>query len=301
MLTGYRTDGDVLALLCHGDAERELSTIVDTAPWPGTLPANPCRSTTHSKWSPRLAAIFALPLCYRMSRPVNTRLLMQPRCLLPRRTCGVEMLPGVEVIALAGDANLCTGVKTSTGDTFSAAQVVFATGCWTGQIPEVARYAPTIPVRGQMLALRHAGQAIRHVLRSERAYIVPRSNTSPQTFVVGSTLEKAGYEKCVTSGGVEKNLGGVNEIAPELSKEEIMETWCGLRPGTPDQLPIIGPTDVNGLVIATGHYRNGILLAPVTAKLISEWITDRRTFFDCEPFNPLRFTRGNTDRSATAS
>jgi len=298
MLTGYRTDG-TLALLCHGDAERELSTIVTLHHGLG-LACEPLPLDDALEMEPALGRDIRAAALLPDEPSVNTRLLMAA-LLTAAQTCGAEMLPGVEVIALAGDANLCTGVKTSTGDTFSAAQVVFATGCWTGQIPEVSRYAPTIPVRGQMLALRHAGQAIRHVLRSERAYIVPRSKTSPQTLVVGSTLEKAGYEKCVTSGGVEKILGGVNEIAPELAKAEIMETWCGLRPGTPDQLPIIGATDVNGLVIATGHYRNGILLAPVTAKLISEWITDRRTFFDCEPFSPLRFTRGNTDRSATAS
>lgn len=79
-----------------------------------------------------------------------------------------------------------------------------------------------------------------------------------------------------------------------------METWSGLRPGTPDQLPILGPTDVEGLLMATGHYRNGILLAPITAKLIAEWITDGRTSLNCEEFSPLRFLRGNADRSASA-
>ncbi len=195
----------------------------------------------------------------------------------------------------------CTGVKTSGGETFSAGHVVLAAGSWTGLIPEAASYAPTIPVRGQMIALRHSGKPLRHVLRSRHAYIVPRSSTSPQILVVGSTLENAGYEKCVASGGVEQILSAANEIVPELARAEILETWCGLRPGTPDQLPIIGPTDIEGLVIATGHYRNGILLAPVTAKIITEWITERRMSFDCENFSPLRFTRGNAGRSAAAS
>jgi glycine oxidase len=123
---------------------------------------------------------------------------------------------------------------------------------------------------------------------------------SPQTVVVGSTIENAGYEKRVTSGGIEKILSAANELAPELAKAEITETWCGLRPGTPDQLPILGPVHVDGLVFATGHYRNGILLAPVTAKLIGEWVAERRTYFNWEPFSPLRFTRVNADRSASA-
>ena len=107
--------------------------------------------------------------------------------------------------------------------------------------------------------------------------------------VVGSTIENAGYEKRVTSGGIEKILSAANELVPELAKAEIIETWCGLRPGTPDQLPILGPAEIDGLVFATGHYRNGILLAPVTAKLIGEWIAERRTSIDWEAFSPLRF------------
>ena len=86
-----------------------------------------------------------------------------------------------------------------------------------------------------------------------------------------------------------------------LPGAEIIETWCGLRPGTPDQLPILGPADMDGLLLATGHYRGGILLAPVTAKLIAEWITQRSTSLNWEEFSPLRFTRENTDRPATAS
>ena len=78
------------------------------------------------------------------------------------------------------------------------------------------------------------------------------------------------------------------------------ETWSGLRPGTPDQLPILGPTDIDGLVLATGHYRNGILLAPITAKLVGEWIADRRTSFEWDAFSPLRFSHANADRSANA-
>ena len=176
---------------------------------------------------------------------------------------------------------------------------MLAAGCWSSQIPDVAPYAPTLPVRGQMAALRHSGTPIRHVLRSERGYLVPRGVESPQTVVVGSTIENAGYEKLVTSGGIEKILSAANELAPELAKAEIVETWCGLRPGTPDQLPILGPADVDGLVFATGHYRNGILLAPVTAKLVGGWITERKTYLDWEPFSPLRFTRAGADRSAT--
>jgi glycine/D-amino acid oxidase-like deaminating enzyme len=211
------------------------------------------------------------------------------------------LISGAEVVSLVRDGNRCTGVKSSAGDLFSAEHVVLSAGCWSSQVPGAAPYAPTVPVRGQMIALRHTGSPIRRVLRSERGYILARGQSSPQTLVVGSTLENASYEKRVTSGGIERILSAINEIAPELANAEIIETWCGLRPGTPDQLPILGPTDVEGLVIATGHYRNGILLAPITAKLVAEWITERQTSFRWDEFSPLRFALAQPDRPIAAS
>jgi len=118
--------------------------------------------------------------------------------------------------------------------------------------------------------------------------------------VVGSTIENSGYEKRVTWGGLEKILAAANELTPELRKAEIIETWSGLRPGTPDQLPILGPAEIDGLVFATGHYRNGILLAPVTAKLVGEWIAEGGTGVEWETFSPLRFERARADRAAIA-
>ena len=228
---------------------------------------------------------------------VHTRRLTAA-VLAAAENSGVTLLPGVEAIAMAPEGNRCTGVKTSVGKTFSAAYVVFAAGCWTSRIPEIARYAPTVPVRGQLAALLHPGRPIRRVLRSEHGYIVPRDFGSPQTLVVGSTLENVGYEKGVTSGGMEKIFSCVNELVPELTRAEITETWSGLRPGTPDQLPILGPVDTEGLLLATGHYRNGILLAPITAKLLAEWITDGRTSRNWEEFSPLRFAKGNAEAPA---
>ena len=298
MSAGYRTEGTLEGLF-HGDAERELSTLVALHHGLG-LACEPLPVDDALEMEPALGRDVRAAALLPEEASVNTRSL-NAALLAAAASSGATLLPGVEVLALVRNGKRCTGVRTSAGETFSAAHVVFAAGCWTGQIPEVAPYAPTIPVRGQVLALRHAGKPIRRVLRSERGYIVPRGHATPQTLVVGSTLENAGYEKCVTSGGVEKILAAVNELAPELAKAEIIETWCGLRQGTPDQLPILGPTDMEGLLMATGHYRNGILLAPITAKLIAEWITERKTSFDCENFSPLRFTRGNTERSTAIS
>jgi glycine oxidase len=294
---GFRTGGAV-EVLCHGDAERELSTLVALHHGLG-LACEPLPLDEALEMEPSLGREVRAAAFLPNEASVNTRGLNA--CILAACCAAVAMpFSGTEVASLIKEGNRCVGVKTINGEIFSAGHVVVAAGCWSSLIPEVAAYAPTQPVRGQMAALLNKGQPIRHVLRSERGYIVPRDQESPQRLVVGSTLEHAGYEKAVTSGGMENIFSAVNEIAPSLVKADIMETWSGLRPGTPDQLPVLGPTEIEGLVMATGHYRNGILLAPVTAKLITEWITERRVSLDWESFSPSRFSRGNAGHSATA-
>ena len=297
MRTGYR-NGGAIEIICHGDVERELSTLVALHHGLGLacepLPLDEARKMESALGRDAQAAAFLPDECS-----------IEPRALTgavvaAAASAGVSLCPGVEVVSLVRDGTRCAGVKTSTGDFFQARHVVLAAGCWSSQIPEAAPYAPTLPVRGQMAALRHFGTPIQYVLRSERGYLVPRGLEGPQTVVVGSTIENAGYEKRVTSGGIEKILSAANELAPLLEKAEILETWCGLRPGTPDQLPILGPVDVDGLVFATGHYRNGILLAPITAKLIGEWIAERRTSMNWEAFSPLRFLGAKENRSVSA-
>jgi glycine oxidase len=149
-----------------------------------------------------------------------------------------------------------------------------------------------------MVALRPKGINLRHVLRSERGYIVPRRDGR---VVAGSTLEDAGFDKHVTPAGLQQILSATIELAPALGDAEVLETWAGLRPGTPDDLPILGPTGIEGLLVATGHYRNGILLAPITAKLLREWITSGKTSFETEIFSPLRFAREKTRAGARRS
>jgi glycine oxidase len=137
-----------------------------------------------------------------------------------------------------------------------------------------------------MIALQPVGQSLRHVVRSKRGYLVPRRDGR---IVAGSTLEDAGFNKHVTPAGIRQILDAALELLPGLGDAAILESWAGLRPGTPDNLPILGPTDIEGLIIATGHYRNGILLAPATAKLIREWIIEGQAGFDAAAFSPLRF------------
>jgi glycine oxidase len=190
----------------------------------------------------------------------------------------------VEKLKLNGEGK-CVGVIVE-GEEIAAKHVVIAAGFASSAIEGIAQYAPTIPMRGQMVALQSEKIDLHRVVRSERGYIVPRGNGR---CVTGSTIENVGVEKCVTPQGISKILSAAVEMIPALKDAAIVETWCGLRPDTPDHLPSLGPTDIEGLLIATGHFRNGILLAPITAKLIAEWITTQHTSVSWEAFTPMRF------------
>jgi glycine oxidase len=208
---------------------------------------------------------------------------------------GVEVRANSAVTNLICEGGRCCGVVTD-GEKIQAKHVIVAAGCFCPTITEdksgrnetLERYAPTHPVRGQMIALHAPGTRLRRVLRSKGSYVVPRQDGR---IVAGSTLENVGFEKNVSTDGVRKIFESARELVPSLEGAEIIETWAGLRPGTPDGLPILGATEVEGLLIATGHYRNGILLAPITAKLIREWITRGKTEFDAAGFSPMRFAR----------
>jgi glycine oxidase len=224
---------------------------------------------------------------------VEPRLLIEAVLAAASRR-GVEIRPDCAVSALLreGDRETgrCIGVIAD-GKRIEARTVVLAAGCFTGTIENGATgwgvFAPTRPVRGQMLALRPKNIQLRRVVRGAHGYLVPRR---AGTIVAGSTLENAGFEKHTTPEGLQTIRRAALELVPELANAEIVETWAGLRPGTPDDLPILGPTGIEGLLAATGHYRNGILLAPVTAKLIKNWIVRGNVDQDVKKFSPMRFS-----------
>ena len=155
------------------------------------------------------------------------------------------------------------------GERVSAGNVVLAAGPWSGHIdgvPSAAR-VPVRPVKGQILRLRDPAGAglLRRVVRFRGGYLVPRADGR---YVLGATVEERGFELSATAGGVYELLRDAHELVPGISELEIEELSVGLRPGTPDNAPAIGAAAVDGLIWATGHYRNGILLAPLTAELV---------------------------------
>ena len=199
---------------------------------------------------------------------------------------GAEIRANVEVKNLVIEGSRCHGAE-SQSEKFTAANVILAAGCFSAGIGTAARLAPTEPVRGQMVSLRVARLIPNHVVRSHKGYIVPRGNG---LLVAGSTIEHVGFEKKVTAEGIGAILAAAIELIPELASAAIEETWCGLRPDTPDHLPLMGPTEFEGLWVATGHYRNGILLAPATAEILTDWILRKRNDFNADAYSPQRFT-----------
>ena len=200
-------------------------------------------------------------------------------CVDPRRVCeglvdaarlaGATIRPRTGAREVRSDAGRITGLMLDDGTTVRCDAVVVAAGAWSGCLPGIPADArvPVRPVKGQTLRLRDpAGPGlIEHVLRFDSGYIVPRSDGR---FVVGATVEDRGFDTSVTAWGIHQLLRDAAEIVPGLLELIVEETIAGLRPGTPDNAPVLGPTDeLDGLYYATGHYRNGVLLAPITAEL----------------------------------
>jgi len=238
---------------------------------------------------------------------VDPRLLVDA-ILAAAKHNGAEIRANCPVDALLFEGKACAGVIAS-GQKIAADQVIIAAGSFCGTITgaatpgadprlQLSPYAPVHPVRGQMLALRSKTVQLKKVLRSEYGYLVPRRDGR---IIAGSTLEDAGFVKQVTPQGVRQILDAALELAPALADAKIAEEWSGLRPGTPDLLPIIGPTDIAGLWLATGHYRNGILLAPATARIMRDWIVIGKSNFNAESFSPLRFRAAKSHAHANRS
>jgi glycine oxidase len=195
---------------------------------------------------------------------------------------GVDISSGSEVKALLTHGDRVSGVQT--GKTiYSGGIVVNCAGAWAGYI--APPNFPVHPVKGQMVALV-GGPKLQHVIRGDEVYLVPRSDGR---IVIGSTLEDAGYNKQTEVNTIQRLLHGARELVPALANARVHEDWAGLRPGTPDNLPILGETSTRGYFIASGHYRDGILLAPITAQVMANLIVGKPSTHDLGPFSPARF------------
>jgi glycine oxidase len=202
---------------------------------------------------------------------------------------GVDLETGTTVTSLRIERNRVTGIETSRG--FVAAEaVVIAAGAWSSQLGAADKALPDLrikPVRGQMLCFEPTPPLARHVIYSQRGYLVPRRDGR---LLAGSTTEHAGFEKQVTAAGVYSILSAALEISPQIASHPLTDSWAGLRPRAADTLPVLGPcAEIGGVYYATGHYRNGILLAPITGELIAGAIVDKVFPAKLEIFSPDRF------------
>jgi glycine oxidase len=195
---------------------------------------------------------------------------------------GAEIWEGAPVTGFVRDRKRIVGVK-NLDRTVSAGRYVLAAGPWSAQIAALLGLpVPVLPVKGQLCMAGLLQGGPRHILYSHLAYLVPRPGGE---VVLGTTVEFAGFDKRVTVGGLQGILAGAQALYPALAGAPLLRAWAGLRPYTSDELPLLGPVpEMEELLVATGHHRNGILLAPITAQLLRELVVDGRTSTPLAPF-----------------
>ncbi len=213
---------------------------------------------------------------------------------------GIEIVNGETATEVTIEQNRVMGLRT-TRTKFQAEVVVNCAGAWAGEVHTAAvselaqanqnqvrvshSNLPVRPIKGQMLSVIAHG-VLERVVRAPEVYMVPRSDGR---LLIGATLEDAGYDKRVDPAVIQRLRLAATKLLPSLGEARIHEAWTGLRPGTTDQLPILGRTAVDGYFVATGHYRDGILLTPITAHLLAQVVRGKKTDYPLEAFSPARF------------
>ena len=288
---GFRPFGTMDALFTR-DATRDLSTLIALHHGLG-LQAEPLRPEEARELEPALSPEVEAAALRPDEASIDNRALTQAVVLAAKKS-GAEIFQDHAVEAIWREGSRCAGLKLR-NENVSAKWTIIASGCFSANIEGVAAYAPVRPAKGQMVSLRADALKIRRVLWSEKIYLVPRNDGR---ILAGATVEYVGFDKHVTAGAIEKILSDAIELAPGLANARIEETWAGLRPDSPDHLPIVGPTDLEGLLMATGHFRSGVMLTPITARLIREWITEQRGSVDWERLSPMRFAAARKETTA---
>jgi len=231
---------------------------------------------------------------------VDPRMLITALVAAVERTGG-EIIPEAEVVDAIFEDERLGGVVTSDGREHRTDRVVLATGAWSGASPWLPAPVrpPVRPVKGQLLILRGGPEQVisTRIVTTERVYLVPRADGR---LVVGATVEERGFDLQVTAGGVHEMLREAYRTLPDVAELELVETLAGLRPGTPDNGPLIGPGGLDGLMLATGHYRNGILLTPLTADLVAAMLAGEPLPPEARLAHPGRFGPGSAPGLAAA-
>jgi glycine oxidase len=206
---------------------------------------------------------------------------------------GARVLTGCEVRAIRIERGACAGVRTSGGD-IAAGAVVDAAGAWADFDPALPFPIPIRPVRGQIVEVAEESGSIPRVLMRGGFYVAPREHGR---ILLGSTAEEAGFARRVTAEAMRDLIGRAIALVPRLARSRFVAAWAGLRPAAPDGLPIVGSTPIRGFLLAVGHFRNGLVLAPATGAAIGDIVLGGPERFDFSAFSLSRFEadRGNRD------
>jgi len=225
-------------------------------------------------------------LLYPGDHQVDARRLSRAfRVLAERR--GAVVREGAEVRELSVRGGRAIGVVLADGSRKEAATVVVAGGAWSGRLHGLPRALPLRPVHGQLAAVEHLPPLFQHIVTAGGVYAVPRADGH---VVLGATEEECGFRKAVTPAGLSGVLRGATAISPALGNAALTGFWSGFRPTAPDRLPVLGADpEVNGLLYATGHHRNGILLAPITGEVIGAMAAGEEAILDLSPYDAGRF------------
>ncbi len=205
---------------------------------------------------------------------------------------GVEIVAGAEVVGAVWEGARLRGVETRDGRRFLGDAVVLAAGCWSGAASWLPREVrpPVRPVKGQILELRTSGDPLfSRPLHPGFAYLVSHG---AGRVILGATVEEAGFDTAVTADGAAALLTEIGRGVPAIHRVELVAARAGLRPGTPDGAPVVGPTKLEGLLVASGHFRSGILLTPLTADAVSALLAGEEAPVPLEAFSPRRFAEG---------
>jgi len=288
---GFRPKGTI-DVFFNKEAIADLSTLIALHHGMG-LKAEPLRPEDARELEPSLSPELEAAALRPDEASIDNRAFTHA-LLSAAKKSGVEIFSGKSVTGIVKERNRCAGLKLG-NETVNAKWTVIAAGCFSTEIEGVKEFAPVRPAKGQMVSLRADGVEIERVIWGEKIYLVPRNDGR---ILAGATVEYVGFDKQITAGGIEKILSAAIEVIPEFANARIEETWAGLRPDSPDHLPILGPTEIEGLMIATGHFRSGVLLTPITARLIRQWITERSVEIEWDRLSPMRFLEARRETTA---
>ncbi len=278
---GYRSDGSLLVALDEKQ-EEELRQIHRTQAAHGFKLQPLTRGEVLSR-APQLSPEIRSGLFIPEDHWVDNQRLMRALVTACRRS-GVQVEAGCAAREFLTEDDRVQSVVVEGGSCFLAKTFVLAAGCWSGEVSGW-QHPPLIPCAGQMMEFEVC-RDLPFVVRAGMHYLVPRPELR---MLLGTTAEYRGFEKAVTAKGLCSILEEALRLAPQVAECRFLRAWCGLRPDTPDHLPLLGYGEAENLVFATGHFRNGILLAPVTAEIVSNLILKGATSHAIEAYRPTRF------------